>query len=64
MSNQLGTGAAKTKDQEEIKVGTPVAIQNQSRRNPDKWDKTRVVLENKSNSQVLVPDDGSRRSEE
>jgi hypothetical protein len=28
--------AAKTKDQEELKVGTSVAIQNQSGRNPNK----------------------------
>ena len=53
--------AARTKDLEEIKVGTQVAIQNQPGRNPNKWDKTGVVLENKPNSQVLVRVDGSSR---
>jgi hypothetical protein len=52
--------AAKTEDQEELTVRTSVAIQNQSGRNPNNWDKTGVVLENRPNSQGLVMVDGSR----
>ena len=52
---------AKTKDLDEIEVGTHVAIQNQTGRNPNKWDNTGVVLGSKPNSQVLVRTDGSRR---
>jgi hypothetical protein len=53
--------AAKTKDLQELEVATEVSIQNQSERNPNKWDKTFFFLENKPNSQVLVRVDGSRR---
>merc|ERR1711940_507294 len=44
-----------------LEVGTPVSIQNQSGNNPNKWDKTGVILENKPHSQVLIRVDGSRR---
>jgi hypothetical protein len=40
----------RTKDLEDLKVGTEVAIQNQTGPNPTKWDKTGIVLENKPNS--------------
>ena len=45
-----------------LPVGTPVAVQNQTGRNPTKWDKTGVVVENKPHSQVLVRVDGSRKA--
>ena len=51
----------KTKDLEDIEIGTPVAIQNQTGNNPNKWDKTGIVLENKPHSQVLIRVDRSRR---
>ena len=54
--------AARTKDLEEIEVGTPVSIQNQTGSHPTKWDKTGVVLENRPYQQVLVKVDGSRRA--
>ena len=37
-----------------LPIGTPVAIQNQSGRNPTKWDKTGVVLEIRPHEQVVV----------
>ena len=40
---------------------TPVILQNQTGNNPNKWDKTGVVLENKPHSQVVIRVDGSRR---
>lgn len=43
-----------TKQQPELPVGTAVAVQNQTGRNPTKWDKTGVILENKPHSQVLI----------
>ena len=51
-----------TKQQPELPVGTAVAVQNQTGRNPTKWDKTGVILENKPHSQVLIKMDGSRRA--
>ena len=51
----------KTTDLEELEIGTPVAIQNQTGNNPNKWDKTGIVMENKPHSQVLIRVDGSRR---
>jgi hypothetical protein len=51
----------RTKDLDDLEVGTPVAIQNQTGPNPTKWDKTGVVLENKPNSKVMIKVDGSRR---
>ena len=51
----------KTRDLEQLEIGTPVMIQNQTGNDPTKWDKTGVVLENKPHSQVLVRVDGSRR---
>ena len=50
-----------TKNHSVLDVGTPVAIQNQTGKNPTKWDKTGVVLENNPYSQVKVRVDGSRR---
>ena len=44
-----------------LDVGTPVAIQNQTGKNPTKWDKTGVIIENNPYSQVKVRVDGSRR---
>ena len=58
-----GTRLARyTKQQKELPVGTAVAVQNQTGKDPTKWDKTGVVLENKKHSQVLVRMDGSRRA--
>jgi hypothetical protein len=51
----------RTRDLDDLEVGTPVAIQNQTGNNPTKWDKTGIILENKPNSQVLIRVDGSRR---
>ena len=42
-------------------MGTSVAIQNQTGRCPNKWDKTGGVVENQPLSKVLVQVDGSRR---
>ena len=38
-----------------------VTIQNQSGRNPTRWDKTGVVIETRPHDQVVVKVDGSRR---
>merc|ERR1711888_503151 len=54
--------AARTKDLQEMEVGPPVSIQNQTGSHPTKWDKTGVVLENRPYQQVLVKVDGSRRA--
>jgi len=51
----------KTREYDIIEVGTPVILQNQTGNNPNKWDKTGVVLENKPHSQVIIRVDGSRR---
>ena len=51
----------RTKNYQMIEVGTPVILQNQTGNNPNKWDKTGVVLENKPHSQVVIRVDGSRR---
>ena len=51
----------KTRHLKDLEVGTPVAIQNQTGNNPSKWDKTGIVLENKSHSQIMIREDGSRR---
>jgi hypothetical protein len=51
----------RTKDLDDLEVGTAVAIQNQTGPNPTKWDKTGIVLENKPNSKVMIKVDGSRR---
>ena len=50
-----------TRELADLEIGTPVAIQNQTGNNPNKWDKTGIVLENKPHSQVLIRVDGSRR---
>ena len=50
-----------TKEYSTLDIGTPVAIQNQTGKNPTKWDKTGVILENNPHSQVMVRVDGSRR---
>ena len=58
MARRLETDGSRlaqyTKDPNVLPVGTPVAVQNQTGRNPTKWDKTGVVVENKPHSQVLV----------
>ena len=58
MARRLETDGSRlaqyTKDHDVLPVGTPVAVQNQTGRNPTKWDKTGVVVENKPHSQVLV----------
>ena len=51
----------RTKDLQELEVGTAVTIQNQTGNNPTKWDKTGIILENKPNSKVMIKVDGSRR---
>ena len=57
----LSLWTKRTKDYAVIEVGTPVILQNQTGNNPNKWDKTGVVLENKPHSQVVIRVDGSRR---
>ena len=44
-----------------LQKGTPVVLQNQSGRNPTKWDKTGVVVEIRPHEQVVVKVVGSRR---
>ena len=44
-----------------LQIGTPVVLQNQSGRNPTKWDKTGVVVEIRPHEQVVVKVVGSRR---
>ena len=57
-----GTKLARyTKQQPELPHGTQVAVQNQTGRNPTKWDKTGTVIENRPHSQVVIRMDGSRR---
>jgi hypothetical protein len=51
----------RTKDFEDLEVGSAVAIQNQTGNNPTKWDKTGIVLENKPDNKVMIKVDGSRR---
>jgi hypothetical protein len=51
----------RTRDLEDLEIGTAVAIQNQTGNNPNKWDKSGIILENKPHSQVLIRVDGSRR---
>ena len=50
-----------TKRQKIIPVGEAVAVQNQTGRFPNKWDKTGIVMENMDHDKVLVRLDGSRR---
>jgi hypothetical protein len=50
----------RTKDLDNLEVGTAVAIQNQTGPNLTKWDKTGIVLENKPNSKVMIKVDRSR----
>jgi hypothetical protein len=59
MDNQRWSHRTKTLD--DLKIGTAVAIQNQTGTNPTKWDKTGIVIENKPNSKVMIRVDGSRR---
>merc|ERR1712106_404323 len=57
-----GTRLARyTKQQPELPSGTQVAVQNQTGRNPTKWDKTGTVIETRPHSQVVIRMDGSRR---
>ena len=56
----------RTKDLDDLEVGTAVAIKNQTGPNPTKWDKTGIVLENKPNSKVMMmvqQDSGDRPSQ-
>ena len=53
--------AKHTRQLEELPVGTPVIIQNQTGRYPTKWDKTGVIVEIKPHSQLVIKVDGSRR---
>jgi hypothetical protein len=50
----------RTKDLQELEVGTAVAIQNQTGQNLTKWDKTGIIIENKPNTKVMIKVDGSR----
>jgi hypothetical protein len=58
MDNQRGSH--RTKDHDDLEVGTAVAIQNQTGPNPTEWDKTGNVLEKKPNSEVMIEVDGCR----
>ena len=51
----------RTRDLEDLPVGTLVSLQNQTGNHPNKWEKTGIVLENKPHSQVVIRVDGSRR---
>ena len=53
--------ARSTRQLEELPVGTPVVIQNQTGRYPTKWDKTGVIVEIRPHSQLVIKVDGSRR---
>ena len=46
---------------DDLRVGTPGSIQNQTGNHPNKWDKTGIVLESKPHLQVVIRVDGSRR---
>ena len=46
---------------DDLRVGTPGSIQNQTGNHSNKWDKTGIVLENKPHLQVVIRVDGSRR---
>ena len=50
-----------TKKQKVIPIGDTVAVQNQTGRFPNKWDKTGTVVENQKYDKVLVKLDGSGR---
>ena len=50
----------KTRDLDDLPVGTPVSIQNQTGNHPNKWDKTGIILENQPHSKVVIRVDGSR----
>ena len=53
--------ARDTRNLRALKIGTPVVLQNQSRRNPTKWDKTGIVVVVWLHKQIVVKVDGSRR---
>ena len=53
--------ARSTKRLEELPVGTPVVIQNQTGRYPTNWDKTGVIVEKKPHEQLVIKVDGCRR---
>ena len=46
--------ARNTRRLQSLPIGTPVAIQNQSGRNPTKWDKTGVVVKIRPHEQIVV----------
>ena len=50
-----------TRRLETLPVRTPVAIQNQSGRYPNKWDKTGAIMEVKPHEQIVIKGDGRRR---
>ena len=53
--------ARNTRRLQALPSGTPKAIQNQSGRNPTKWEKTGLVVKVRPHKQVVVKVDGSRR---
>ena len=53
--------AKATRQLDELPVGTPVVIQNQTGRYPTKWDKTGVIVEIRPHNQLVIKVDGSRR---
>ena len=53
--------ARNTRQLEELPIGTPVVIQNQTGQYPTKWDKTGVIVEIKPHNQLIIKVDGSRR---
>ena len=59
--NDGDTVAGNTGRTQHLPVGTMVTNQNQSGRNPDKWDKSSVLVETRPHDQVVVRVDGSRR---
>ena len=53
--------ARSTKRLEELPVGTPVVIKNQTGRYPTKWAMTGVIVEIKPHEQLVIMVDVSRR---
>ena len=53
--------AEHTRKFKEVPVGTSVAVQNQTGKNPKKWDKTGKVVDTADHDKVVVKIDGSNR---
>ena len=49
----------RTRDLDDLPVGTPVSSQNQNGNHPNIWNKTGIVPENMPHSKVVIRVDGS-----